>query len=83
MCKRECERKGKEERGGGGGGGGGGVREGWREGGRNGVLVLLTAPLQSSLMEPSGNLTTTDIRFLVLKVQKGRVINITQANTTE
>ena len=30
-------------------------------------LVILTAPLQRSLMVPSGNLTTADILFLVLR----------------
>ena len=31
---------------------------------------VLTAPLLSSLIVPSGNLTTTDIRFLVLSKER-------------
>lgn len=53
------------------------TEKGGREGGKPGrielskEMLLLTAPLQRSLMVPSGNRTTTDMRFLVLGEKEG------------
>ena len=61
-----------------GGGGGGEGREGRKPAkNRECYNVLLTAPLQRSLMVPSGNCTTTDIRFLVLGRKEGQERDLT------